>query len=72
MGVNTDRYSLELSEVKDPETSIDTEHRISGLNNPHPDDGTNFRLGEASEIYGDYQTAEEFGYVSRGYVHQNA
>lgn len=26
------------------------------------------RLNEAGEIYGDLQTAEEYGYVSRGYI----
>jgi amino acid transporter len=25
-------------------------------------------IGEAADIYGDVQTAEEYGYVSRGYV----
>lgn len=27
------------------------------------------QLGEAAEIYGDIETAEDYGYVSRGYVH---
>ena len=26
------------------------------------------RIGEAADNYGDLQTAEEYGYVSRGYV----
>lgn len=26
------------------------------------------RVGEAADVYGDIQTAEELGYVSRGYV----
>lgn len=28
------------------------------------------KIGEASEVYGDIQTAEDFGYVNRGYVAQ--
>lgn len=27
------------------------------------------KINEATDIYGDVQTAEEYGYVSRGYVH---
>ena len=26
------------------------------------------KIGEAADIFGDVQTAEEYGYVSRGYV----
>ena len=26
------------------------------------------RIGEAADIFGDLETAEDFGYVSRGYV----
>lgn len=26
------------------------------------------RMGEAADMYGDIQTAEEYGYVTRGYV----
>ena len=26
------------------------------------------RMGEAADVYGDIQTAEDYGYVSRGYV----
>ena len=26
-------------------------------------------VGEAADLYGDVQTAEDYGYVSRGYVH---
>lgn len=26
------------------------------------------RMGEAADMYGDLETAEEYGYVSRGYV----
>jgi hypothetical protein len=28
-----------------------------------------YRIGEAADLYGDIQTAEDYGYVSRGYVH---
>jgi len=26
------------------------------------------KMGEAADVYGDIQTAEDFGYVTRGYV----
>ena len=29
------------------------------------------RMGEAADMYGDLETAEDFGYVSRGYVEQS-
>lgn len=30
------------------------------------------RIGEAADMYGDLATAEEYGYVSRGYVETQA
>lgn len=31
-------------------------------------DEKGIRMGEAADMYGDLATAEEFGYVTRGYV----
>ena len=31
-------------------------------------DEKGIRIGEAADLYGDLASAEEFGYVSRGYV----
>jgi len=30
------------------------------------------RMGEAADVYGDIQTAEDYGYVSRGYVSRSS
>jgi len=43
---------------------------------PHFDDATRIveekgtRIGEAADMYGDLETAEDFGYVTRGYVEE--
>ena len=70
MGMNTNKFDYELGASKILSTSSDSERRLTGFDKPRdlPTDGRNSRLNEASEIYGDYQTAEEFGYVTRGYV----
>ena len=33
-------------------------------------DDKGMRMGEAADLYGDLATAEEYGYVSRGYVYR--
>ena len=70
MGVDTNKYDFEINSPKNLSSSTESERRLTGFDNPHnlPADGRESRIGEASEIYGDYQTAEEFGYVTRGYV----
>lgn len=45
----------------------DPENVVESNGHPEPDDpadGT--RVNEAKDIYGDIQTAEEYGYVTRG------
>ena len=40
-------------------------------NDPHSADiveNKGIRMGEAADMYGDLETAEDYGYVSRGYV----
>ena len=68
--MDTDKYEFELDLPKNLSNSTESERRLTGFDDPHnfPTDGRNSCIGEASEIYGDYQTAEEFGYVMRGYV----
>lgn len=48
-----ERYALEAPPYDEPSRIID-------------DKG--MKMGEAADVYGDIQTAEDFGYVSRGYV----
>ena len=70
MGVDTNKYEFELDVPKDLSSSIESERRLTGNSNAHdaPADSRASWIGEASEMYGDYHTAEDFGYVTRGYV----
>ena len=51
--------------------------KFSGESPPYDDmarvvDEKGVRIGEAADMYGDLATAEEYGYVSRGYADTQA
>jgi len=56
----TDKMDYNIAEKaeKDASPAYDGQRRRSSIKDP--------RIGEAAELYGDIQTAEEYGYVSRG------
>lgn len=49
----------------DVNDSPSTSHHFVDANGEESKDG---RIAEAAELYGDVATAEEYGYVKRGYV----
>ena len=49
---------VDLAEKAGASPAYDGPRRRSSVKDP--------RIGEAAELYGDVQTAEEYGYVSRG------
>ena len=53
--------------------NITPAEKLSNESPPYDDmarvvDEKGVRIGEAADMYGDLATAEEYGYVSRGYV----